>query len=56
MKAEAVWAEVSTGEGAPTRDMELRAVLLNQELAPSQVLEFSTSFLLPASWAAVAPR
>lgn len=56
MKAEAVWAEVSTGEGAPTRDTELRAVLLNQELAPSQVLEFSTSFLLPASWAAVAPR
>lgn len=56
MKAEAVWAEVSTGEGAPARDMELRAVLLNQELAPSQVLEFSTSFLLPASWAAAAPR
>lgn len=49
MKAEAVWAEAPTGEGAPTRDTELRAVLLNQELAPSQVLEFSPSFLLPQS-------
>lgn len=56
MKAEAVWAEAPTGEGAPTWDTELRAVLLKQELALSQVLEFSTSFLLPQSREAAAPR
>ena len=49
MKAEAVWAEAPTGEGALTWDTELRAVLLKQELARSQVLESSTSFLLPQS-------
>lgn len=52
MKAEAVWAEAPTAEGALTWDTELRAVLLKQELARRQVLESSTSFLLPQSRAA----
>lgn len=46
MKAEAVWAEAPTGEGAPTWDTERRAVLRNPDLDGRQVGEFSTRFLL----------